>query len=296
LTGSCRAKKQDFLFELIAFKQLDSFPSASALEYDNGKLYVFGDDAPYLLVMDTSWQQLDTIVYSADSSYRISKETKPDIESAAILNFNGEKHLYALGSFATKERMNLMYFPLPRARPVTKIGHEVLQKHLSRLEEMNIEGFAFANSMCVMSNRANKTHRTNRLVITKDLSDTSASVVLIDVFLDSDKVIGMSGLYYYEEKDLLLFTASEEDTPSATSDGVIGNSYIGWFENFSKKMDGKTIRPEALVNLSALSSQFQKQKIESVCVTAVKGETMQLQLVADNDKGNSLLFKVSLRR
>ncbi len=296
LTNSCRQKKHDPTLELIAFKQLDSFPSASAIEYNMGRLYVFGDDAPYMLVLDTAWKELDTVIYSHDSSYRISKDTKPDIESAAILNFNNEKHLYALGSFGTTERMKLLYFPLPEAGPAVIFNNTQLQRRLGVLEEINIEGLAFVNSKFVMVNRANKTHRTNRLVITDDLRSEQATVSFVDVVFDSTEVIGISGLYYYEAEDLLLFTASEEDTPNAIDDGEIGDSYIGWAENFSKKMEGKTIRPEALINLGGISSQFNQQKIESLCVTSTDDDALQLQLVADNDKGKSSLFKVRMSR
>ena len=114
------------------------------------------------------------------------------------------------------------------------------------------------------------------------------------MLIDSTNIIGVSGLYYVEEKDLLLFTASEEDTPNALDDGKISDSYLGFIEKFSAKMEDKTITPNQLIKLSTINKIFIKQKIESVCVEKITGDEMILHLVADNDNGESRLFKVRM--
>src|SRR5215207_7419546 len=81
LMFSCESKKTTL--EVIKSIKL-SFPSASAIEFDQNKLYVFGDDATHLLILDTGDTILDSIHYWPKNVSRISKEEKPDIESAFI--------------------------------------------------------------------------------------------------------------------------------------------------------------------------------------------------------------------
>ena len=94
---------------------------------------------------------------------------------------------------------------------------------------------------------------------------------------------------------MLLFTASEEDTPNAMEDGAIHDSYIGWIKNFSKKMNAKNIYPDQMINLSTVNTIFKKRKIESVCVERMNNTAAILHLAADNDNGKSQLFKMKLR-
>src|SRR5690349_12255279 len=83
LTNSCSNSNHPEL-ELLSSKVFTHYPSASAIEYNKGKIYVFGDDSPYMLVTDTFFNIIDSVVYLNDTSYRMSKETKKDIESATI--------------------------------------------------------------------------------------------------------------------------------------------------------------------------------------------------------------------
>ena len=295
LISSCNSKKEPQL-QLIVAKTLTDFPSASAIEYANGKFYVFGDDATYLLILDSNYNRVDTVHYSTQNAYRISKFAKPDIESATIISVGNEMHLYALGSLSTQNRMELFYFPLVNVHGYSTFDYSPFAEKLKALPELNIEGLAFVYSKLVMSNRANKTHKTNKLIISDDNFDENKNFppTIIDLLIDSTNILGVSGLYYVEEKDLLLFTASEEDTPNALDDGKISDSYLGFIEKFSAKMEDKTITPNQLIKLSTINKIFIKQKIESVCVEKITGSEMILHLVADNDNGESRLFKMKV--
>ena len=295
MTNSCRSK--DPGLELISVQELPRFPSASAVEYMDGKIFLFGDDAPYLLILDTDYRPLDTVQYINDTAYRVPKEYKADVEATAVLLSNHEKHLYALGSFATEQRRRIFSFPLNDLHAFSNLTDSLLLQNLKALPEVNIEGLAFVKSRLVLANRANTTHTMNRLLVLNNifLEHLSAQRNIIDLDLNTKKVIGLSGLYYIMEKDVLLFTASDEDTPSATQDGIINDSYIGWLNGFSKKMNLKTIYPDRLINLTQISDDFKKQKIESVCLEKINNDTAMLHLAADNDNGQSRLFKMYLR-
>ena len=43
--------------KLLDFKENTEFPSGSGIEYYNGQVYLTGDDAADILVMDKKWRE-----------------------------------------------------------------------------------------------------------------------------------------------------------------------------------------------------------------------------------------------
>ena len=123
-----------------------------------------------------------------------------------------------------------------REKKITKVFDLNYKK--PELAELNIEGATAFNSRILLSNRANTTHKDNNLVLTSISTqglNTKNDTIIRITLPKSKKVIGISSIAYLQEKDVLLFTASTEDTPNAYTDGAIGTSYIGIIKNFSKK-------------------------------------------------------------
>jgi hypothetical protein len=106
-------------------------------------------------------------------------------------------------------------------------------------------------------------------------------------------VLGVSGLTYDNTNDILIFTASTEETASSYDDGVIGDSYIGYIKNISKQAKSE-IKPDSFINLTTANTSFKGEKIESVCIEKIAGSNYTLHLVSDNDKGATGLFKIGL--
>src|SRR5437870_2354775 len=63
---------------------LNDFPSGSSLEYFNDRLYLGGDDATKLLVLDTNYDRTDSITLFESELTRIPKNVKADLEASAI--------------------------------------------------------------------------------------------------------------------------------------------------------------------------------------------------------------------
>jgi hypothetical protein len=279
----------------ISSKTLTNFPSASAIEFDNGKLYLFGDDAAYMLVLDTAYRQLDTIRFLEDTSYRLSKETKPDIESSVLIRTESGVDLFAISSFSSKERASLLWFQPGGSRTITVHKMENFYKILTSGTPANIEGLAMAGNLMVMANRANGTQKINQLILSPMFENaTSLKTMTMDLSLQKG-LVGVSGLFYVEKRDLMLFTASTEATFNAMEDGVIGDSYLGWIGNFSSHLNDSLLKPDKMINLADVHPQFKGQKVESVCMEFLNGTEMLLHLAADNDNGQSTLFKVKLK-
>jgi hypothetical protein len=119
----------------------------------------------------------------------------------------------------------------------------------------------------------------------------TAHVIAVDL-PEKKEVVGISGLAYVKEKDLLLFTVSSENTADATSDGAIGDSYLSYLPDISKNLSRDTLQAATLVNLSTIIEKRGVQKIESIAVEKVEGNALTIHLAADNDNGESTLFKM----
>ncbi|HUC80647.1 MAG TPA: hypothetical protein VMR70_07000 [Flavisolibacter sp.] len=287
LTVSCSRQKK---FQLIESREF-AFPSASALEFYDGKLYVFGDDAAYLLVLSPDYKVLDSVFFRERILGRIPKDVKHDIESSFIRMENGQPVLYGIGSMSNGNRSGALAYEIGNRR-YSNIPTFDSNNVFSSIASLNIEGSCVVGNTTVFANRANLSSRVNYFIF----DNQKSQVTVKPVSLPRQKTVaGISGISYVKEKDLLLFTASEEETESTTADGAIGDSYLGWMENFSTKIGASEFVPDRFIKLSEVDNVFSKQKVESVCVEKVTGNELLLHLAADNDDGTSRFFKLQMR-
>jgi len=275
---------------------LDRFPSASSIAYHEGRFYIFGDDAPYLLVTDTALKPLDTARFHVDTSFRIGKASKPDVESSTIIREGGRPLLMAAGSFSSPARRYLFYFPLPDIHSHRTVADSFMAQELQPFPDPNIEGCTAMGNGIVYAQRANNTQRQNYLLAGNHPLGGSRPLRKIKLMLPGNGVAGLSGLHYMEDADMLLFTASEEDTPSAWEDGAIKDSYLGFIFDAGRKMKDSVIRPDTMVRLRDLHPSMARQKVESVCSIREGRHRWKLFLVSDNDDGHSGFFSLSLRQ
>ena len=272
-----------------------SYPSGSALIGKNGKLYLMGDDARELLVLDTAFNELERIDIFGGSLQRLSKKTKADIESIDFLNENPSRLLLIASGSVWPTRDSLFILDLKKktiARsPIAKQFRQLLD---GRKAELNIEGAAFIDSTLVLANRSNLKSKQNYLIVNKGESTSSQNSPNRLISLDIDEAAyGVSGLDYDKNRDILLLTFSSEATQSAFADGEIGNSAIGLISNISRKLERDTLTLDAWFPLSGIDKRFNKMKIESVAVDEDERKDLVLYLVSDNDDGKSTLFKIS---
>lgn len=295
---SCRQKESES--RSIEIKKLD-YPSASAVEYHDGKLYVMGDDAPNMIALDTNFSIIDSTTIILHSGNRIPKDTKPDLEASATYSNNHETLLFLFGSgsldpfrnsgwkynIQTKTKDNLYLQPL--YAKVKQAG----------IEQLNIEGAAFVSGKLILVNRGNKGYPYNQLIsidesFLKNDSSYNIAIVPFDFQTDTALFKGISGLTHAKQTDQLIMTVSTEDTRNAYDDGAIGKSYLWIIDNISGKLNSGDIEPDQIIDLEEIDSRFKSQKIESATVIEETKDFIRLVLVADNDDGSSTIFKMSV--
>ncbi len=281
---------------------ITDFPSGSSLEFYNNKIYLIGDDATQLLVLDPGYNRVDSLPLFESNDQRIEKDKKVDLESSAIITVKGKPHFLLLGSASAIKREKLLLFPITGVWPpkVQTINTSKFNKLVSGagVKDINYEGLATIKNAVVISNRGNLQNPVNHLIFTSIpfwiKSGGKLNVAQLTLKNIKGGFTGVSGLVYNKATDQLLFTASTEETNNSYDDGEIKDSYIGWINNISKKTAYKNIHVNGMINLDEVNPEFKGQKIESLCVESTKKNVMTLHLVADNDNGQSKLFKVKL--
>lgn len=286
----------------VEIKKLD-YPSASAIEYYDGKLYIMGDDAPNLIVLDTNLTIIDSVPLILYSGKRVPKDIKPDLEASALYLANNEPTIFLFGSGSVDPYRNTGW----KYNLQSNIKeHLYLQPLYSKIkaagiEQINIEGACYVSGKLILVNRGDKGYPYNQLVsideaFLKNDSNYQTTVIPFEVQKDTASFKGISGLCYSKINDQLIMTVSTENTRNSYEDGAIGKSYLWIINSISKKLNHKTIKPDRVIDLEHIDSRFKGQKIESATVIEETNKLIFLVLVADNDDGTSTVFKMSIKR
>ena len=282
----------------LQIKKLD-YPSASSIEYYDGKLYLMGDDATKLLVLDTNLNSVDSIPIISYPENRIPKNIKPDLEASAL----NADNLFLFGSGSVSPYRNFAWKLNLNTRGYDSIYLEPLYLKAKNLGigEINIEGACFASGKLLLVNRGNKGYPHNHLIITDEKfldKDSSFQVFIIPFAIQKDTASfkGVSGLCYAKESDQLIITVSTEDTRTSHDDGAIGKSYLWIIDNISTKITNRALGTKRVIDLEYIDSRFKGQKIEAATVIKETDKLIYLALVADNDDGGSTVFKMRINK
>jgi hypothetical protein len=279
------------------------YPSGSGMEFHNDKLYIMGDDATHLLILDSSFKIIDSIQLDSSIQRRLPKDSKPDLESISVIKDRNRDSikLLLLGSGSSPNR-NLAWILNPRSLQKESWDLDTFYSRIkSKIPELNIEGACFFANSILLSCRGHKGYPKNYLVTTlpefwtKQLR-SSLTFIKIGSNGDTAQFQGVSGLTYSEKSDKLILSVSTEDTRSVYEDGAIGKSYIWIVDNFTSKRRWDGINPNRVIDLEKIDSRFRGQKIESVCILKETRHFFHLALVADNDDGSSSLFKLIVNK
>ncbi|HEX6225321.1 MAG TPA: hypothetical protein VFZ52_12965 [Chryseolinea sp.] len=290
--------------QLLHFLVLANFPSGSSINYLEDKFYLLGDDARIILVLDKNYLAIDSVRIFDHFEKRIPKAEKADLEASAILSFNGDNYIAAVGSASTDKRKKLLLIPLAadgridHAKPWVTHGTNEFVNRLTGagISQVNIEGASLKDGSLILANRGNSSAPTNLLIITHDNFWVHSNQARLDIVTieqpKAEGFLGISEVCYVPSNNMLLFIFTSERTGNALDDGPIGDSYIAWVMNATAKLNPPAIKMEGMINLSDVSPQFKRQKIEGICLESAETDRLLLHLISDNDDGKSKLFKV----
>lgn len=284
-------------------KILNDYPSGSGITYLNDHIYLIGDDAACLLITDTAFNVIDSIKLFESQQKRIPKELKQDLEAATVVSINKLPEILLVGSGSLSPYRNNGWLINPFTKEKTQIDLKPFYKRLKAegIDALNIEGITAIPGGIVLASRGNRSFTANYLIFTSHefwnkQGSAEIKICKVGTNIDTTSFHGVSGLEYSKLSDQLLLTVSTENIYNSMEDGTIGKSYLWIINNISAKKNMSAINPSKIIDLEELDERFKGHKIESVCIISENKKETQLVLVADDDKGTSILFKITLKK
>lgn len=276
------------------------YTAGSALAMLDGRLYLAGDNMGHILVLNKHLETTGTVVLTGNSPTPMPKATKADIEAAVVVQHKNKDKLMLIGSGSHPPYRNNAWIINSTGQTV-RIDLTTFYDRIKSLgiKELNIEGAAALPGHILLSNRGNKTFPQNQLIITSaDFWENQATAEIniknIGPVQTAEHFSGVSGMDYSILTGSLLLTVSTEDTKDSYADGLIGKSFLWLINRFAEKQNNLVILPDLIIDLEKLDERFKGQKIETVCILEETSAEMSLALAADNDTGNTVLFKVCI--
>lgn len=272
------------------------FSSGSAMIHFQSQFFLIGDDAPDVLCLDADWKEIKRIKLLEYSAGRIPKPIKPDLESALVWN----NKLYLLGSGSKLPQRSFIFDIDLENDKVSQLDNLLNYERLhsdKRITELNMESALMINHKLLLINKGNISN-SNSLIWTQPeflLGDDNVDFDFIPIELpDILKGYGISDATYITEDDVLLLTATFENTTNAYDDGEIGGSVFIRINEAQKALAASVLIIENYIDLNRVSPEFNQQKIEAVCLYQKTKSHYNLFLAADNDDGLSHLFEIQI--
>lgn len=289
---------------IIQQLELPEIPSASGIEMVGDHLFIVGDDAQHLFVMNKSFHLVEKIkLFDAvtENSGRISKLLKPDLESLTTIDYEGEKYVLTIGSGSLREVRDVAFLISLKDYHITKISllhfYDYIRKLFDNLEagRLNIEGALFHHQQLFLFHRGNISGRNILLSVSwsdflhfeEKRSTASVSIQSYSLPTLNGLHAGFSGACIIPGSNHALFTASVENTSTAIDDGPSAGSYIGLL-NVAKPSE--VIRDITLLHINDVTYSG---KVESVVVVHQPDEhTLHALAVCDEDGNTSQLLQL----
>ena len=293
---------------VLKHKYFPNLSSASGVEFSGGRIYLIGDDLPYLFKLDKDWNIVDKRKIAGIDSLvngRTPKKLKTDFESIALLEEAGLKQLLLLSSGSKKVTRDTAFLLTglnnesvfkKSMRPIfNAIKQQAGLEHENRI---NIEGLAFSENKAYLLHRGNVSENfiveLDRAAFMAFIKSESSLLPGLNIYPfdlpDSDSVAaGFSGACVLPGHQGLLFTASLENTKNEIDDGTVLGSYLG-FVPFSTMAEGKYVAELITANGKPL-----QKKLEGITTKSMNGNNIVVLAVSDNDDGSSDLYEIVLK-
>ena len=280
---------------------LDSVPSGSGLAIYKNSIYIIGDDATGVYILDQqnfSPLKIPIAGFKPDE-YRQPRDTKHDFESATLVDWQGQEYLLAFGSGSKKNlRDSLLLFNVnnhsdQRIISLTPFYNELQRITSTEASQWNMEGATVVADSLILCNRGNNIVIKIGLekFLQHILEDKAAfpEIVYHRILLPmiDKREARFSGICTLSDS-LLLFCASVEDTPDWTQDGPVMGSYVGIYSISKNELVASYL-------LKNTDGEVLKEKIESIDILDKQNDMIHLLAIADNDNGSSKLFRLTLQ-
>jgi hypothetical protein len=286
---------------------LHEIPSASGIEFLDGKYWLIGDNSPWLFEVNDVFEVAEKhLIFSMDFTENgtIPKSKKHDFEAMTALNWEGDSALFVFGSGSKANRfqgvlvnINSALHPTMETQKfdLTDFYSKILEKAKLKDGELNIEAAAVLGDHLFLFNRGK-----NKLISLKvkhfiDYLSGARETIKIKVkTIDLPEIdgirAGFSGATADEKFQRIVFTASVENTADWVADGQVLGSFIGVLNLHSLKNHAA---PKCI--LIKNKQEILRIKAESIALQESSENSFRCLVVTDSDGGKSELLKLKVQ-
>jgi len=300
---------------MVTRKLFTAIPSASGMELFGDKLYVIGDDSPYLYVLNRESFALEDKIKLFETDLfgtgRIPKAYKPDLECLTTVQINDHPYLAAFSSGSAPTRTKCYLISLSPTNDTPAVQEYSLKDFYAAMQTeeeylrgdlLNIEAAATHADQLYLFQRSvlqgdNILFRFNLPMFLQYLAQSSPEMPAYEKIrftlprltnLDSR----FSGAITFDDK--LFITASVENTSNAILDGEVAGSFVGWADLSAIKSGSEPVTLHTAL-LQDTQGQTYKGKVEALVITGrTNANTYQALAFTDNDNGESELLVLEL--
>lgn len=283
---------------------LKDIPGASGVAFQKDKIYIIGDNAPYLFELDQQGNLLSKFQIHSLQDYQnneIAKHLKPDFEALELIDYQDKKELIIFGSGSKsperdiftrifiEKNLQLKTYDLTDFYSVLK------ELNFMKGYELNIEAAAMNADCLLLFNRGrNLIFKLNYSDFLQYLNTERKfpEIEVIEVRLpEINQIIsGFSGATIIPGTQALLFTTTVENTPNAYDDGEVLGSFLGMV-NLDELNDPGAFK----YLLLSKNNKTWKIKIESLAVVkSISPKELEIIMVSDSDGAESELIRGTL--
>lgn len=307
-SGSCEQNMQQQLeVEIAEHRFFSELSSASGVTLINDTIALVGDDMPWMIRLSDDLSVKDTLRISGiemRSGGRIPYQIKPDYECMEYFEHEGSHYTLIIPSGSkvdmrdTAILVNNTEFNSIVKRNIRSLFNTIHGMCQLGEESLNIEGLAVSPSEIYLFHRGNisgnyvielsKTQFMRFLLDGYNAID-SISVHSVDLPEFNDLRPGFSGATFLPRNNILLFTASMEDTRSALSDGEVAGSFIGIM------LLDDIRNGDIVLTLVKENNKILKKKLEGIAILSESGSGAEVITVCDNDDGSSDIYLLKIK-
>ncbi|WP_336012635.1 DUF6929 family protein [Acinetobacter calcoaceticus] len=297
------------ILEQFVFAQDSVISALSGVACVGDDVYFVGDNLPYLLRINRAQNMADATVFEKIPLFEpseqiplsaLSKEQKPDFEALTSISWNGQSQLLVMGSGSTENRKRaLLYNPSnDQVRTfLDAVDYDFLQHQveLTGGADLNIEAVCSDHRYLYIFQRGNINLYHGVLVF--DLNKIQAGKSLANAFIHSLKLSlaeldgsasGISDACFLVDKNLIVATATVEQTLNTYDDGAVLGSFILVFSPEGKALAAHLIQDT--------NGQTLPIKVEGITWFESRSDGEVFLLVTDSDGGDSEILKVLLSK
>lgn len=289
---------------------LPDVSSGSGLAIVDDKIFIVGDDSPFLYELDRQWAltHKHLLLEGLPETERIPKAIKPDFECMAEEKTEQGTLLWMFGSGSKSPERDLLIIYDP-AKPgnlrqynLTALYDKLIALWGIGQDELNLEAAVILDHRLYLFNRGSNQLAILPLAQLKSyLAAPSGRALdrleIKSLQLELARAGGLqsrfSGACTLPGTSLILFSATLEDTDNWIDDGEIMGSMLGFFDTEQPEL----FSSQHMAFVRTAEGEPTLEKIESIGFLEQKKEGhVRLVAVSDNDDGTSGLFSLLLDR